>query len=85
MKQLGNHVYMSAREAANTIGVTMRTIHKWSLPVGQRPRKAPDIKPFRDKSGQLLYRYDVVMSIRNSQFNVSSLPQLEREEDLIPV
>jgi hypothetical protein len=69
-KQIGDRTYISAREVARMLGVTARTIHKWSLPFGNihRPRNAPDLKPFRALNGRILFRKDVIEKIQQEYF-----------------
>ncbi len=68
MKRIGAHDYFSAREVGTLLGVSTRTILKWSLPQGKRPQCAPDLQPFRGPNGRFHYRRDVIEAIQQHCF-----------------
>lgn len=85
MKKIGAHEYLSAREVGLLLGVSARTVQKWSLPEGKRPQCSPDLQPFRGPNGRFLYRRDIIEAIQQNCFGKrwESSPQQPEAEGLV--
>ncbi len=72
MKIINNHVLLTPREAAQMLGVSKRTIHRWcstGFTHDRRPADPPDLKPFRGPNGRLYFNEQHIKSVAASYFS----------------
>ena len=76
MVQIGEHYFYSSGEASRLLGVTTRTLQRWTTDEDSRPKSMPELKPVTALNGRRLFRSEEIHQIVERTYGI----QLDHEK-----